>query len=393
MANISDLNSRSNRLRVVLAGLSQSDIILLAMLLLRFCIYTVVAAVVHDYSFKFCVAVIAIDLAIGTYFFVLSFRGQTLVSIARFLMTIGISVCYVGAIYVNGVIAEYLREIQARGSVITLQVMFIILLVVVAVVELVTSIDVLLATQTVRHRKIKSLKGLLSTRKQLVSGVCCMVAVLLSALTSYLVVSSLDTIDVDVKIYQVVDSDYIFYDYPTTVRKQGNKCVMTEGDHEITLASTPLYYDNGQMIIVPDVYAIIQPSISSNKKVENLSQIYKSDTGYRVESESGSREAKDFFLYDGKNTYIFFENTTITCGDKSVDIAPFSYVEASYNGAVSVFNPQLSACSMLSSIGTDAFVTLSDGTRLDVTMDVLYKTDGQEQMLFVQPSNLSEYID
>lgn len=393
MANISDLNSRSNRIRVALAGLGQSDLVLLAMLLVRFFVYTIVAAVVHDYSFKYCVAVILTDLGIGVYFLIVSFKKRILTAVLSFLLTMGISGSYVGAIYVNGVIAEYLNEIQMRGSVVALQVMFIILLVLVAIVQLFVSLDVLLAMGTARHRSIKKAKSLLDSKKQMICNLCCMGFIIVSALTAYLVVSGLDTIDVDSKIYQVVDSDYIFYDYPTTVKKQGEKCVLTKEDYEISLASTPLYYSGKDMIIVPDVYAIIQPSISSNKKVENLSQIYKTESGYMVESESGQHEAKDFFLYDGRNTYIFFEETTITCGEKTVTISPFSYVVASYNGAVDVFNPEQSSCTKLSSIGQDAYVLLSDGTKLNVTMDVLYKTDGQEQMLFVQPGNLSEFID
>ena len=53
---------------------------------------------------------------------------------------------------------------------------------------------------------------------------------------------------------------------------------------------------------------------------------------------------------------------------------------------------QTSACSVYSLIGRDAVANMKDGTRIDLGNNTLIKTDGTEQMLFMNPSNLSEFV-
>ena len=58
-----------------------------------------------------------------------------------------------------------------------------------------------------------------------------------------------------------------------------------------------------------------------------------------------------------------------------------------------IFDPRSDACAVYSLIGKDAYALMRDGTKVDVGTNILMKTDGTEQMLFVNPSNLSEYVN
>ena len=400
MANRFDLNNRTSRLKVAAAGFDQLDSLTMAVIILRFFVYLVAAALVHDYGEKTVIAVIFTEAVTMGLTFVVTFKRDIFVGcVLRLIGDVMLTAAGVGAVYVNGIISDYLNEVQKRESVIVLLVIFNILLVVVAAARTLLSIDVLLGASTSRHRK--SVTREFSTRVRpmthLITTLLCFVILVLPAGLAGSIVSGLDSVEVDTKIYQVVKSDFVYYDYPTTIRKQGSGCILTDKNGaEVTLAETPLYFGDGRStskILLPRTYAIIQPAISSTKRVDNLSLITYEDGAYNISSESGERDASDFFLYDGRDTYIFFEDTTLTIGDVTVTISPFSYLTAVNNGSLMLFDPISDACAVYSLIGKEAYALMRDGTKVDLGTNILIKTDGTEQMLFVNPSNLSEYVN
>lgn len=400
MANRFDLNNRTSRLKVAVAGFDQLDSLTMAVIILRFFVYLVAAALVHDYGEKTVIAVIFAEAATMGLTFLITVKRDIFVGcVLRLLGDVCITGAGVGAVFVNGIISDYLRDVQKRESVIVLLVIFNILLVVVAAARTLLSIDVLLAASTSKHRKSASREFLTRVRPMvhLVTTFICFVVLVLPSVLAGGIVSGLDSVEVDTRIYQVVKSDFVYYDYPTTIRKQGSGCILTDKNGaEVTLAETPLYFGDGvstSKILLPRAYAIIQPAISSTKRVDNLSLVTFEDGAYNISSESGEREATDFFLYDGRDTYIFFEETTLNIGDTTVTIAPFSYLTAVNNGSLMIFDPRSDACAVYSLIGKDAYALMRDGTKVDVGTNILMKTDGTEQMLFVNPSNLSEYVN
>jgi len=393
-----DLNNRIERIRVAAAGFSQVDVLAFSFVVLRLLVYLAATAIYHDSSDTLYIAVIFSDCAVVLFTAILCFRSEVPTrTILRLFGDVLLILAGIGGVYVNGVITEYLEEVQMRASVIVLLVIFNILFAVVECARTIFTADVLLAASTARHRKSPrgEFKKHIRPLTEMIGCVLCVVFLALPAFFGYKVVSSLDSVSIDERIYQVDSGEYVFYDYPATVRKQGGGCIIVNDEKEKTLVDSPLYFGQDaktSKILLPTTYAIIQPAISSSKKVDNLSLIEAADGKFNISNESGEREAGDFFLYDGRNTYIFFEETQITVGDKTFTIAPFSYLTASYNQAMSVFDPSNASCSVYSLIGRDAYATMKDGTRIDVSMDILFKNDGVEQMLFVQPSTLGDYL-
>ncbi len=399
LANGFDLNNRSSRLKVTAAGFDQLDSLSVAVIVLRFLVYLVAAAIVHDYDEKLVIAAAFMEVAAMGITLVVTFKRDILIGCAiRLIEDVILAGAGLGAIYVNGIIATYLRDVQKRESVIVILVVFNILLVVVEAARSILSLDVLLAASTSKHRSSPTKEFATRVRRsvQMISTAICACLLAGTAVFAGSIVSALDSVSVDMPIYQCVKSEFINYDYPTTVRKQGNGCVLLDkSGAEVTLAETPLYFGQGsktEKILLPRTYAIIQPAISSTKRIDNLSLVTLESGVYTVSSESGEREASDFFLYDGRDTYIFFEDTTVTIGDKTINVAPFSYLTAISNGSLSYFDPRSRESSTYSLIGREAIALMRDGTRIDVGTNILIKTDGSEQMLFMNPSNLSDYL-
>ena len=399
MANGFDLNSRTSRIKAAVAGFDQLDMLTLSTIVLRFLIYLGAAILYHDYDEKLFIAVAFIEAAVTGLMFVKTFKRDVIISsVIRLIGEVLLAGAGLMVVWVNGIVSEYLRDVQKRESVIVMLVVFNILLVIAQTARTLFAMDVMLAASTSKHRKTitKEFKQRIRPKVQLISMILCFCLLTIPSVLIGSIVSSLDSVKVDTRIYQVVKSEYVLYDYPATVRKQGTGTVITDkNDQEKALAETPLYFGQDtatEKILVPRTYALLQPAISSTKRVDNLSIIEHKNGTYNVSSESGTREASDFFLYDGRDTYIFFEETPVTIGDNEIRVSPFSYLTAVSNGSLTLFDPGSASCMTYSLIGRDAYAVMRDGTKIDVGTNILIKTDGTEQMLFMNPANLSEFI-
>lgn len=396
-----DLNSRVSRIRVTAAGFDQFDTLAVSVVIVRYFIYLIAAAFVHDYDERLVIAAAFTEIVIMAFTVIYTFKRDILASmVLRLIGGVMLAGAGIAVIYVNGIITTYLTDVQKRESIIVLLVIFNILFAVVETASLVMSLDVFLAASTSRHRKstAKEFKTRIKPTTQLAGTCICFLLLVLPAGISGSIISGLDNVRIDSKVYQVVDSDYVFYDYPATARKRNNGSVLTyDNDTERMLADTPVYFGsdgNTERIMMSKAYAIVEPLISSTKKVDTLTTIAPSEIGgsYIINSEDREREATGFFLYDGSDAYVFFDELALTVGDDTFTISPFTYVKATYNGAIMIFDPALSSIKTYSLIGKEAGVSLKDGTQLDIVTDILLKTDGSEQMLFVQPQNLEEYV-
>ncbi len=400
MANGFDLNSRVSRIKVTAAGFDQLDTLAVAIIIARYFVYLIAAAFVHDYSDKFIYASVFTEVVVVAFTLIYTFKRDKLVScIIRLIGQILLAGAAIAVIYVNGIITTYLTDVQKRESIIVLLVVFNVLFVVVETASTVFTIDVFLAASTARHRHSGSgeFKTRIKPKSQMVGTVLCFTLLVIPAYISGMIISGLDNVKIESRIYQVVQSEYVFYDYPATARKRNNSSILAYDDgKEVALADTPLYFGQDgtpDKIMMSKAYVLVEPSISSTKKVDTLSVIEgKGDGTYVVNSEEREREATNFFLYDGQDAYVFFDEVTLNIGDKTVTVSPYTYVKATYNGSIMIFDPKNAAVSTFSLIGREAFALLRDGTKLDIVTDIVMKTDGSEQMLVVSISGLNEYV-
>ncbi len=400
MANGFDLNSRVSRIKVTVAGFDQLDTLAVAVIFVRFFVYLIAAAFVHDYDVKLMYASAFIEMVVMVFTMIYTFKRDVLVScIIRLLGQLLLAGAALGVIYVNGIITTYLTDVQKRESIIVLLVIFNVLFLIVETASTLFAIDVFLAASTARHRNSKSgeFKTRIRAKSQIIGTVLCIALLIIPAYISGIIISGLDNVKIDSRIYQIVQSEYVIYDHPATARKRNNGSVLVYDDaREVALADTPLYFGQDgtpDRIMMPKAYVIVEPSISSTKKVDTLSTIEAKGNGaYVVNSEDREREASNFFLYDGQDSYVFFDDITLSIGEKTVSISPYTYLKATYNGAIMIFDPNDAAISTFSLIGREAYAFLKDGTKLDIVTDILMKTDGSEQMLVVQLSKLEEYV-
>lgn len=156
------------------------------------------------------------------------------------------------------------------------------------------------------------------------------------------------------------------------------------------LGSSPLYYVNENRMLLPTVTSIVQPKLSLSNRIANMSLLYENSGQYYVENEKSTIKVSDFFLYDGKDTYLFFEPITVTWNKNSVDISPLSYVIVKYNQTINVYDRKKDVYSSIDTGQCNAMVTMKCGATVNMSTDVLSGEDGQEKMLYLQPNLLED---
>lgn len=379
LANKNDLNRRPTQILAMLAERTQAELAIFALMLLRFgtCVLGALRRDMNDESIW--TAVIILDLMIMLSMMLISGKKNIVGAILSGLAGLLLSGAFCFGLYVNGCIGNYLTTVQMRTTVIILQVVMILFLIMAAM-----AVAALTAWRVITIRSNYRIK----TGKELIFKAAVLLGIAICSAGIYYVVSDLDSVSTSQRLYQVKRGEFINYNGSSKIRKAGNLCNIENAGKTTELLEQPLYYDDGSEILLPAVYAVIQPSINSNRRVDNLSRIVFENGDYLVRNESGSTVVSDFFLYDGRNTYIFFENTSVEIGTSEYEITPFSTVTGIYNKQIEIYDAASGRYTNIPIGKESANVRLSDGTVVNVSMDLIARVDGQEQMLFVQPAIL-----
>jgi len=166
---------------------------------------------------------------------------------------------------------------------------------------------------------------------------------------------------------------------------------MKTDENQFFLYEAPLYYTNEQKLLLPCDYVLIQPKLYKMSKMPAMTEItYEKDLVYTSYGKK-TDTLRDFVLFDGAQTYIFFNDTDISWGDEMVSITPMSSVIAGQDGSIEIY--QYDSKKQLQYF-TDGYqeitATINNKIKLNLSTDILYRPDGQEQILFSEPSMLKE---
>jgi hypothetical protein len=156
------------------------------------------------------------------------------------------------------------------------------------------------------------------------------------------------------------------------------------------LKATPLYYVNEKKILLPSVVSIVQARASLTNRIANMSVVYEEQDKFYVKNEKNTVKVSDFFLYDGKDTYLFFEPVTIVWENDSLDLSPFSYITVKYNQSIEAFNRETEDYISIKTGMYNVTTTLKCGKTINLSSDIISQENEQEQMLFLQPNLLED---
>jgi hypothetical protein len=193
------------------------------------------------------------------------------------------------------------------------------------------------------------------------------------------------------ELYQYYMSNkYTYSGDKSFYRISGGYCMESDEGRNI-ISDEPLYVSGERKIILPADYVLVQPKLYTMNRASALSEITMDTNAVYIKSYNDQAAFTDLFLYNGKDTYIFFDYLEIYWGEKKVGITPFSFVTTDSNGNIDIYNYENEEYVTEQIQGyQDVFVKLKDGATLNLSNDIMYCLDGQEFMLFKHPSLLNE---
>lgn len=287
-----------------------------------------------------------------------------------------------GMLYSERLLREYLMGVRFQFLILIMMIVIIVYIVIASIIGLLLCIGSVLRKNSEKHY----------SRKLTVIGQRSAVIMtgLLMAFVPYFYMSRMDTLTIKQDVYQYTAEGKKSYNGVITITRSGLGCTLENRGKLYGLGSTPLYYVNENRMLLPSVTSIVQPKLSLSNRIANMSLLYENNGQYYVENEKAEIKVSDFFLYDGKDTYSFFEPITVTWNKNSVNISPLSYVVVKYNQTIDVYDREKDIYSSIDTGQCNALVTMKCGATVNMSTDVLSGEDGQEKMLYLQPNLLED---
>jgi hypothetical protein len=123
---------------------------------------------------------------------------------------------------------------------------------------------------------------------------------------------SLDAVTIKDDLYQYFLGSRYEYPGTKTFYRSDDGYVMQTKDNRVMLTSAPLYFSGETKILMPSDYVLIQPKLFKMNKMPAMTElIYKKGVVYT--SCGKTKDAfKDITLFDGQDTYLFFNKVQIS---------------------------------------------------------------------------------
>lgn len=194
------------------------------------------------------------------------------------------------------------------------------------------------------------------------------------------------------EVYQYDGSKIVDYNGSNILKKtdEGSTLQPVGGKAE-QLQSSPLYFQNRDKIITTGDSIIIRPKLLAVNRLPVMSRITSEKNGCLIETDSTNSSVSDFFIFDGKNKYMFFEPVIVNCGSRTINVSPFSCISVNYGSSLDIFDRNQKIYTEYNTGAADATVTMQCQAKVNLSTDILYASDGKEQMLFIQPNLLSDF--
>lgn len=145
-------------------------------------------------------------------------------------------------------------------------------------------------------------------------------------------------------------------------------------DSIVSLDSTPVYIKDKDNVIFPKEMSIVFPLKDEQYLVNSLSEIYKEHGLYYLSIRNLKESYDHMFLYDGKNLYFFIEKVDLVVDNKSIELSPLSYVNASYGNFVEYYDYANDTYGVIEISNYEEVIVKNNYMTINVALDeVVYK--------------------
>lgn len=191
-----------------------------------------------------------------------------------------------------------------------------------------------------KNSKIDNIKNIIKENYKLVIPIVLMIVLFIAFLIYYNVsIRNNYTKDETIKVFQ-----YFYekkYEYNLTISKNRKDVIVDikPQDIKVNYDSTPVYYQNKDIVILPKNMSVVMPTLSCAEYLsKGYSYITYENGIYNLTTDKYNKKLNHYFLYDGKDLYFFIEPVILTVNNEKIELSSLSYVIAKYNNSITYYD-------------------------------------------------------
>ena len=188
----------------------------------------------------------------------------------------------------------------------------------------------------------------------------------------------LNSYEPEAATYQYIAGVKVDFSEEATYRNNKGSVSVWDGDTENTLSSIPILYKNERKMTLPVNMLIMMPSQGTTvKRVNYFTTVKESNGIVTLQKDKKSADVFGGFLYDGEDTYVFLENTTLKIGVREIEMEPLSYAKVAYKQYIDYYNSEDGSHEWIIVDDIEVKAESESGYTIDLGKDVIDMGSGE----------------
>lgn len=286
-----------------------------------------------------------------------------------------------GVVYLLCLMQKEMDKIHVQNGMLVLFVCFSVFLLVGSIGQLFVTINAIAqdsGTKTENDKKMKSYSYVI------------LPFLFLVLIVPYFMLTHVASISLEQGGIQFFDGEKHMVDAGSKLTMTEEGCMVSCGETSYMLEKTPVYDRADGSVIFTEYCSIVRPKLLMTNRINPMGILEKTENGFYVRDGERISQVEEFFLFDGLDTYYFPEMTTLEWEGEQIELSSFSRVEVLFNQSIKIFDYEKELYSVYEGVNGVCIATMQGNEQINLSTDILYRENGEEQMLFLQPILLPE---
>ena len=208
------------------------------------------------------------------------------------------------------------------------------------------------------------------------------------ALFVYWYADGLSSYSPNAQTYQILGGESFNYSENVTFRERedGGKVEDDNGSRE--LIESPILYEGSTQMTIPCNMLLMNPLDNIGlRRINRFTTVSERGGLITFTSDKKTAEVHGGFLYNGKDLYIFLEDTVLNISGDEVRLPAMSYAVVPYCQYIEYFNSETKEDKVIYIDEMNITAKSVSGYKLDIGRDIIYKGD-QEALLYSSVDNI-----
>jgi (2Fe-2S) ferredoxin len=212
-----------------------------------------------------------------------------------------------------------------------------------------------------------------------------MFALVAASIAVVMFLSRAERITIEEPVYQYVFPSADEYEDGISMKKTKDGLTIDNGLQQYETNDYPFYFKNRDALILTNNFLYMDREASYLGRVEYFSQLALTEDGGVVLDDPDGRTVYGGMLHDGKDVFLFLEETSVTYGDNTITIPALSTVVC-FQGTSLLVYPYGEENAIYTELDeSGATAVMENGITVDLVNDIYYKPNGTKFLLYSSP--------